>query len=101
MLWQYPEKSAVCMECSMGRIIYPEMHKSDVDKVEGKHYVVGTSNRTQDEYGIQDTLYNSPYSILTMDGHDVLWVEGFSSMQGCLNHLGDTPGHAVEFLSLR
>jgi hypothetical protein len=85
----------------MGQIIYPEMRKNDVDKVEGNHYVVGTSKRTLEDYGVNDTLFGDHYSILTMNGDDVLWVEGFSSIQGCLNRLGDTPGNAVEFLTLR
>lgn len=85
----------------MGQIVYPTMRKTDVDKVEGKSYVVGTSRRTMEVYGIDDTLFNSPYSILTLDGEDIIWVEGRDSMQSCLHALGDTPGHAVEFLSPR
>jgi hypothetical protein len=84
----------------MVQIVYPTMRKSEVDKLEGNHFVVGTSARTREVYGIDDTLFDSAYSILTMNGDDVLWVEGFDNMQGCLNRLGDTPSHAVEILSL-
>ncbi len=85
----------------MAEIVYPHMRKCDVDKIDGKNYVVGTSKRTLEEYGVDDTLFGSPYTILTFDADRVIWVEGFDSMQGCLNRLGDTPSHAVEFLSLQ